>query len=1205
MTQPIVANPQVQQELQARGVNPDAGVFGNHQVQFGKSDPVRLDAIKSAPVPFAGFRQATKIASGTKGVAQAGGDALRALTRPGGKLDAGTILGSLKAVRTHIGRLDALGELKGPKGEAALRAYAPLIEKMSNEELSAVYQAFLSREMDVLQTALGHEGREEGSRDAKAAASDLFDIQALVLKETSDRVARGEKMPGSENLPSLSEGLGALTQSPAAGAVGESAAVRREDHITHANLRTLVERGAQSATTRERMTGDFARNVAARDLPAMPAAAIGNILRSAELTMNMDVDFLFENSSILTDPDQHAQNYYHLIEQGRELPGGENYIAPRNEVERMLFPELAGHSTIADERPTYAALNVRQDERGAASAYGTAVIVFRPEVAQRSTYTVGDTFYTIPLAVSQERRDNFYTRLQARADKLPKAFLDEVAKADSPVRQAFERYFDDLAARPGANIALFSHTLPGDIELILDRDESTLVRADLMGAFGDQTQARSRTATYDALEALIPGMSTPTFGSFARAAVQNPDNHPVGLRGVEYIEAQIQGGVVPSRDIAEIRVDEADIPRDPGKKQAMLDKAEAFTRRTGIPVIFEKRNVVENMRRIERETNASGTFTQGHLSRDILDSETHALTDNPLPMLESMMREDPFRSLPAGIKEGLINIQGNALRHALGKFQELAADLRNHPEKLLRITGMDEHNLAAHAFRQVLNPVLERKAALLTELEKLPFANPGQKAAFTNWVMSAKALDSPEELRLIHTAATRQAGILRGLADADPAPAPEAMLQAMSAGLQEDMPSLSRFYTSQQAQGKEFGAEDKNTELTRISFLSLALIRNSDGGDLALNRLTRQLVRPEQLCLSGQMAALAGLGSMASTPGFDVLAATHIFMELTRDNAYSAVGRRAPQATPFIGEISLIPASTRTAIGSIAPELKAHLDSTYPGYPAFPAPSMPERLPQTDSDRRQFLVNHLDAYLNHEQTFERGRSTHGRGHICRAFIFAGAMSNILKEQGISVDRNAVLCGIAGHDMGRQGGGQDRWEGRSATLLTQAMQTDYGATAMGEEYEQAVGDCIVAHGSPTLEGMLINAADSLDIGRTQSFDPDRFAFLQGRGGETPCVPAQTVRAQLAREADLLQRLTDPYVRNRPMLDALQTEALESGDLGMAQFAAQRDPLLRDIARAYEQQWDNSGEDFMQSVEGTIRLNRDLFPLLGKYYTDMAA
>ena len=146
--------------------------------------------------------------------------------------------------------------------------------------------------------------------------------------------------------------------------------------------------------------------------------------------------------------------------------------------------------------------------------------------------------------------------------------------------------------------------------------------------------------------------------------------------------------------------------------------------------------------------------------------------------------------------------------------------------------------------------------------------------------------------------------------------------------------------------------------------------------------------------------------------------------------------------------------------------------------------------------------------------------------------------------------------------------------------------------------------IDAHKSKTLESTLLNAADSLDIGRTAAFDPSRFAFLRGENGERIGTAAKRIRSQLAREADLLQRLTNPYCALRNAHEKLfmqRVEAANSGNMELANlYGRQREDLEADIAEVFRKDWEMSSEDYMSRFEGTIRQNPQLFPLLSKYY-----
>ena len=138
----------VQQQLASRGVDKNTGVYGQHTVQLGKGSPIRLDKIKSASVPYAGFTKAEKIRRGKAGVQQSAGDALKTLAKPGA-LDAKHLLGHIKAMQTQYERLDKLGDLSLAQKESKLWMFTSQVESLTNEELAAIYQNFTSAEMDI------------------------------------------------------------------------------------------------------------------------------------------------------------------------------------------------------------------------------------------------------------------------------------------------------------------------------------------------------------------------------------------------------------------------------------------------------------------------------------------------------------------------------------------------------------------------------------------------------------------------------------------------------------------------------------------------------------------------------------------------------------------------------------------------------------------------------------------------------------------------------------------------------------------------------------------------------------------------------------------------------------------------------------------------------------------------------------------------
>lgn len=155
--------------------------------------------------------------------------------------------------------------------------------------------------------------------------------------------------------------------------------------------------------------------------------------------------------------------------------------------------------------------------------------------------------------------------------------------------------------------------------------------------------------------------------------------------------------------------------------------------------------------------------------------------------------------------------------------------------------------------------------------------------------------------------------------------------------------------------------------------------------------------------------------------------------------------------------------------------------------------------------------------------------------------------------------------------------------------------------MGEDYEKAVRAAIVTGGPQTTEAMLLHAADSLDYGRVGPMDLSRFGFLKAPEGESTSDSAVSMRKELAREADLLERITNPLCQYRQTLDHLtyaKLDALNAEDL--ARIDGDREALKDAIAKAFEKESENSSEDFMGKFEKVLSDNQGLFPLLSRYY-----
>ena len=253
--------------------------------------PIRLDEIKSAHIPYAGFTQVKKVSRGKEGIRVNSRAALKALYSRPDALDAGALLGALKAMQTHTARLDALGELTQDQRQDTMWTFSSAVEDLSNSELSAAYQTFTSAEMDLLQTALMHEGQTNpNASDARRAAAQLFDLQALILKEISNRSVNEQidREAADLSFQGMPEKDDAGVDRPRTltaqfGATGPAAKHAAAHDITAANLVSLAEVGARSATLREKTALAEQARLKARRLDDVTVRDLGDTLRKADL----------------------------------------------------------------------------------------------------------------------------------------------------------------------------------------------------------------------------------------------------------------------------------------------------------------------------------------------------------------------------------------------------------------------------------------------------------------------------------------------------------------------------------------------------------------------------------------------------------------------------------------------------------------------------------------------------------------------------------------------------------------------------------------------------------------------------------------------------------------------------------------------------------------------------------------------------------
>jgi len=133
--------------------------------------------------------------------------------------------------------------------------------------------------------------------------------------------------------------------------------------------------------------------------------------------------------------------------------------------------------------------------------------------------------------------------------------------------------------------------------------------------------------------------------------------------------------------------------------------------------------------------------------------------------------------------------------------------------------------------------------------------------------------------------------------------------------------------------------------------------------------------------------------------------------------------------------------------------------------------------------------------------------------------------------------------------------------------------------------------------------LINAINewAAAIGMRQVFgDQYYFDFMRDKDGAVS-PEAQRLRDQLAEEADLLQRLTNPLCANRPMLTKLGLATLDADADSLGELEKLRADLGSHAANQMIAEAENTDHAALfNKFEDAIRAYPQAFPLLTKYY-----
>ncbi len=292
----------------------------------------------------------------------------------------------------------------------------------------------------------------------------------------------------------------------------------------------------------------------------------------------------------------------------------------------------------------------------------------------------------------------------------------------------------------------------------------------------------------------------------------------------------------------------------------------------------------------------------------------------------------------------------------------------------------------------------------------------------------------------------------------------------------------------------------------------------------------------------------------------------------------------------------------------ISPE-QSLKSGSLPQLATFPDPDRPVDH-SLDAVKREMPALLAD-YEQHEQSFDP-QGIHGREHVCRCLIYSHAMANYVESQGVPVNRHALYRATLLHDAGRKRNGADVFEADSAAKAREYMKRQ-GIT--DQQYLDHLGRAIdkkSAKGAATVESMILNSADSLDIMRVRGrdgYDPDLLEFGQGdvKVGDKDLAANDWMREQMIVEADRLIEATRPRTKavaryEKAVADFKQAANADDPDwdlleeLSKKKAAAQR--AMNEELKALNAK--TASRDYYERMESVLLKNPKRFPLLHHFY-----
>jgi len=511
---------------------------------------------------------------------------LKTLTRPDGKIDIPALARSLNVFAFMAERSAAADKTEGaPDAEKRFAAaFAQALDSLDNGTLSQVYQGLISRDADGLKNELS---RRLAKFDLTAEqtgvccrmAFALGHLEALVLGEISHRIALGKA-----ETPEARQAL--MAQAPVFRHCGND--VQRDlskrggaDEMTSVNLEILTNRAAYGSIHGGELTGKADKEMRDAGFTEADAHDIGDMIRKSELTVNAHLSNLLgwrkgqdPKNPPLFQPGYSLVNTFVSKEQKNIAKDANSYLVRRNQIEKHFFPEYGSMPQFEGrDRPNYAAFNLANGVQGAAPNYGGVVFVMKEHVKQQATYTLSDTFFAIKFDFTkpEECKARFLESAGKYLSKFVKPeVVAQLADPSTAAGAALEYFFRLYAASgviTGKGLETDNRLVQIEDSLNANRIEGArkIDKDDLMAvlfdAIGVKEDGASRVAGYDNIENLLVGMEELDPVLMGLSTVRRAANpgESIQVAGGEYIEAQLHGPIVVSRDVAEMRVDVGEI----------------------------------------------------------------------------------------------------------------------------------------------------------------------------------------------------------------------------------------------------------------------------------------------------------------------------------------------------------------------------------------------------------------------------------------------------------------------------------------------------------------------------------------------------------------------------------------------------------------------------------------------------------------------